>query len=90
MATNVVASRPPERRPTATPTARANSKKLALHQHGVEFRQKFIGDIRNTLAASYDFLQRHMKMLGIYNSLYKNFNCRDFGCYQLANVFAPP
>ena len=24
MATNVVASRPPERRPTATPTARAN------------------------------------------------------------------
>ena len=26
MATNVVASRPPERRPTATVTARANSK----------------------------------------------------------------
>ena len=39
-----------------------NSQKLALHQHGVEFRQKFIGDIRNTLAALYDFLQRHVKM----------------------------
>ena len=30
MATNVVASRPPERRPTATPTARANIKKFKL------------------------------------------------------------
>ena len=29
MATNVVASRPPERRPTATPTARANTNLAA-------------------------------------------------------------
>ena len=32
MAANVVASRPPERRPTATPTARANIYKLAKDQ----------------------------------------------------------
>ena len=29
VATNVVASQPPERRPTATPTARANSSRFA-------------------------------------------------------------
>ena len=34
VATNVVASQPPERRPTATPTARANNgenMKIAVH-----------------------------------------------------------
>ena len=30
VATNVVASRPPERRPTATPTARANKHNLSI------------------------------------------------------------
>ena len=37
VATNVVASQPPERRPTATPTARANYKKY--EQAGAELCQ---------------------------------------------------
>ena len=38
VATNVVASRPPERRPTATPTARANFSFLAC----LEVTEKFV------------------------------------------------
>ena len=34
VATNVVASRPPERRPTATPTAHANKPELKLRSYG--------------------------------------------------------
>ena len=32
-ATNVVASRPPERRPTGTLTARAKKKRVLTHEH---------------------------------------------------------
>ena len=39
VATNVVASRPPERRPTATPTARA--KMMVIGSHGWYFMQKW-------------------------------------------------
>ena len=33
-------------------------QKLALHQNGVEFRQQPIGDIRISLAASYNVVRR--------------------------------
>ena len=40
------------------PLAGLSLGRLALHQNGVEFRQKFNGTIRTSLTASYDDVRR--------------------------------
>ena len=63
------------------------AQRLALHQNGVEFRQLSIGDIRISLATTYDVVRRRSVLLKKFADHKRTHKCTHAHAHAQSDVW---
>ena len=63
------------------------AQRLALHQNGVEFRQLSIGDIRISLATTYDVVRRRSVLLKKFADHKRTHKCTHAHAHAQSHVW---